>query len=107
MENTHTGDNWRVAAQAGGNETADFSVIADVVPIGGIDEIRVIADVFDSLPNARLIAAAPDMAEALEGCKNMLKEAAEILQSTDNSYFAERAFPLYSAARAALKKAGV
>lgn len=42
-EGMHTGDNWRVAAQAGGGETGFFSVIADVVPPGAPDEIREIA----------------------------------------------------------------
>jgi len=64
-DSIHTGDNWRIASQAGGNETAQFSIIADVVPPGAPDEIRVMAECYD-LSTARLIAAAPELLAALE-----------------------------------------
>ena len=57
--------------------------------------------------NARLIAAAPDMAEALKGCKDMLLEARKQFSLMDCPGHASAAAGHFKQACIALKKAGV
>lgn len=75
-----------------GNPIHSTRVVARCVAIAGTDQSRI---------DARLIAAAPDLYEALRECLEVLDEVEECFQEVD-----EETSKMMGKARAALEKAG-
>lgn len=82
----------------GGPYRGDITRLQSAEHIGGIDAAEMIA-------NARLIAAAPDMAEALETIVHMGHDCPATFPGDETAWEARRARMMQDIARAALAKA--